>query len=150
MKKIITFLAFSISILLASDLKIEDGYIRATPPNLPNSAAFMKVKNSSNETVSLVKASSSASKVVELHTHLMKDSVMKMVQVPSIDIPANTEVSLQPGGFHIMLIGLNQALKEGENITLTLEFSNGESKTLTLPVKTVMGGMKHHGHNMNN
>ncbi|WP_320036409.1 copper chaperone PCu(A)C [Halarcobacter sp.] len=150
MKKIITLLAFSISILLASELKIEDGYVRATPPNLPNSAAFMKVKNSSNETISIVKASSDASKVVELHTHLMKDGVMKMIQVPSIEIPANTEVSLQPGGFHIMLIGLNQALKEGENITLTLEFSNGESKTLTLPVKTVMGGMKHHGHNMHN
>lgn len=150
MKKIITLLAFSISILLASELKIEDGYVRATPPNLPNSAAFMKVKNSSNETISIVKASSDASKVVELHTHLMKDGVMKMIQVPNIKIPANGEVSLQPGGLHIMLIGLNQALKEGENVTLTIEFSNGESKTITVPVKTVMGGMKHHGHHMNN
>jgi len=150
MKKIVVFMIFSISILFASNLKVEDGYVRATPPSLPNSAAFMKVINSSNETVSIVKALSNVSKVVELHTHLMKDGVMKMVQVPKIDVPANGEVSLQPGGFHIMLIGLNKALKEGESVTLTLEFSNGESKTITVPVKTVMDGMKHHGNHMHN
>lgn len=145
MKKILAMLALAISTLFASNIEVKDSYVRATPPNLPNSAAFMTVTNSSNNDISIVSASSDVSKVVELHTHDMKDGVMKMYQVPEIKIPANGQTVLKPGGFHVMFIGLNHPLKKGENVTFKLEFSNGESQTITAPIKTVMGGMKHHG-----
>lgn len=148
MKKITLVLLFSIMSVFATDLLVEDAYVRATPPNLPNSAAFMVLKNSSNENISVVKATSNVSKNVELHTHDMKDGVMKMYQVPKIDIPAKAETILKPGGFHVMFIGLHKPLKVGEKVTFTLELSNGETKTVTAPIKTVMAGMKHHGHDM--
>ena len=148
MKKFILFVLVSVSTLFASNIKVQDAYVRATPPNLPNSAAFMSVKNDSNKDISIVKASSNISKVVELHTHDMKDGVMKMYQIPEIVIPAKGKTTLKPGGLHIMFIGLKNPLKEGEEVTFTLELSNGESKTITAPIKTVMGGMKHHGHHM--
>lgn len=147
MKKLVLMGLFSAMSLLASNIEIENAYVRATPPNLPNSAAFMTVKNSSNEDIAIVNASSNVSKVVELHTHDMKDGVMKMYQIPKIDIKANSETILKPGGFHIMFIGLHNPLKVGEEVTFTIELSNGETKTITAPIKTVMGGMKHH--NMN-
>ena len=148
MKKLVLIALFSASTLLASSIKIENPYVRATPPNLPNSAAFMSVKNDSNKAVSIVSASSSISKVVELHTHDMKNGVMKMYQIPKIDIPANSKIDLKPGGLHVMFIGLNNPLKEGETVTFTLNLSNGETKTITAPIKKVMSGMKHHGKHM--
>jgi len=150
MKKFYLAVLLSISTLLASDITVEGAYARATPPNLPNSAAFMTVKNSSDKLVSIISASSEVSKVVELHTHDMKDGVMKMYQVPKIDIPAKGETVLKPGGFHIMFIGLHSPLKVGEEVTLTINLSNGESQRVTAPIKTVMGGMKHHGNKMGN
>lgn len=147
MKKFMLFVLFSVSTLIASDIEIEDAYVRATPPNLPNSAAFMVIENETNKDISIVKASSNISKTVELHTHDMKDGVMKMYQIPKIDIAANSKTVLKPGGLHIMFIGLKHPLKEGNEVTLTLEFSNGKSQTITAPIKKVMAGMKHHGHN---
>ncbi|WP_417332966.1 copper chaperone PCu(A)C [Halarcobacter sp.] len=149
MKKTLLGLLVASSALFASSIEVKDSYVRATPPGLPNSAAFMTVVNSGDKDVAIVKASSTVSKVVELHTHDMKDGVMKMYQVPKIDVASKSETVLKPGGFHIMLIGLHNPLKVGENVELTLELSNGETKTITAPVKTVMGGMKHHGHKMN-
>lgn len=145
MKKIILLTMLSVIIAYANNIKVEDPYVRATPPNLPNSAAFMILKNSSDKDISVIKASSDVSKVVELHTHDMKDGVMKMYQVPKIDIPAKGLTTLKPGGFHVMFIGLNQPLKVGNEVTFTLEYSNGETQTITAPIKTVMGGMKNHG-----
>ncbi len=145
MKTFVFFVLLSVSALFASDIKIENPYVRATPPNLPNSAVFMTLSNGSDKRLSLLKASSDVSEVVELHTHQMIDGVMKMYPVPEIAIPAQGKTTLKPGGLHIMLIGLKHALKEGEKVTLTLEFSNGESQSITAPVKTVMSGMQHHG-----
>ncbi len=142
MKKLaLSFLLLTAS-LFASNIKVENAYARATPPNLPNSAAFMELKNETNQDIALTWAKSNVSAVAELHTHDMKDGVMMMYQVPKIDIKANSTTALQPGGFHVMLIGLTQKpLKPNDEISLTLGFSNGEEQTITVPVKTVMGGM---------
>jgi len=145
LKKFITLGLLTSSLLFASNIEVEDPYVRATPPGLANSAAFMTVKNGSDANIAIVKATSDVSKVVELHTHTMKDGVMKMYQVPQIDVKAHSQTQLKPGGFHIMLIGLYKPLKVGEKVELTLQFSNGETKTITADVKTVMSGMKHHG-----
>ena len=145
MKKVILLSICSVLMVFASDITIQEPYVRATPPNLPNSAAFMRLKNSSNKNIAVVNATSNVSKVVELHTHDMKDGVLKMYKIPKIDIPANGETVLKPGGLHIMFIGLYNPLVKGEKVTFTLEFSNGETKTITAPIKTVMGGMKHRG-----
>jgi periplasmic copper chaperone A len=149
MKKIVSLVLFATSILFASNIEVKDAYVRATPPGLPNSAAFMTIKNAGDKNIAVLKASSDVSKVVELHTHSMKDGVMKMHPVPKIDVAAKSETVLKPGGFHVMFIGLKKPLKVGENVTFTLEFSNGETQTITAPVKTVMGGMQHHGQQMN-
>jgi len=144
MKKLILSALLSATTLLASHIEVHNAYVRATPPGLPNSAAFMTIKNTSSEDISIMSASSKVSKVVELHTHDMKNGVMKMYQVPKIDVAKHSKTVLKPGGYHIMLIGLYHPLKVGETVTLTLKLSNGERKTITAPIKTVMGGMKHH------
>jgi copper(I)-binding protein len=150
MKKLIAVTILSISTLLASNIEVKDAYVRATPPGLPNSAAFMTVVNDTSKDLTIVKASSNIAKAVELHTHDMSNGVMRMYQVPKVTIPKNGKTVFQPGGFHVMFIGLFNPLKTGKTVTFTLYLSNGETKTITAPIKTVMGGMMHKkmDHNM--
>ena len=127
--------------LYAQSVEVSDIYVREVPPNMPNSAAFMQLKNLTDKPIALVSAASKAAKTVELHEHVNVDGMMQMRQIPKINIPANGTTSLQPGGLHVMLIGLTQKLKEGDNVAITLNFSDGESVTLDAPVKKVPGMM---------
>ncbi|MGR6859116.1 copper chaperone PCu(A)C [Aliivibrio salmonicida] len=142
--------AFALSTILLSstafaqsDLVIENPYVRATPPNAVNSAIFMTIKNTGNEPRTLVSASTSAAKKVELHTVIKTDGMMKMREVDTIDISKNSDVMLKPGGLHIMLFELTQPLKEEEFIDVTLNFKNGDKEQFKAPVKKVMAGIKH-------
>ncbi|GLR73335.1 copper chaperone PCu(A)C [Aliivibrio sifiae] len=126
-----------------SELVIENPYARATPPNAVNSAIFMTIKNTGNEDRTLISASTSIAKKVELHTVVKTDGMMKMREVDTIDIPKNKDVMLKPGGLHIMLFELTQPLKEEEFIDVTLNFKNGDKEQFKAPVKKVMAGMKH-------
>jgi len=108
----------------------------------------MIITNNSANDVALVAAESSVSKVTELHTHTMEGGMMKMRQVPKIDLPAGKTVMLKPGGFHVMLIGLKQDLMPGQTVELTLKFDDGSSTHVSAPVKKLQmkmmkGGMRH-------
>ena len=135
----------------AEAVMVSDGYTRAVPPGQPNSASFMLLSNSSATPHALVAAASSVSKVTELHTHTMAEGMMQMRQVEQIEIPANGTTRLQPGGLHLMLIGLTQQLKPGDEVALTLSFEDGSELKTTLPVRMLQmqmmqpgqGGMMH-------
>ena len=123
--------------LFASPLIVEDLYIRATPPNSKNSAAFMVIKNADKKEIKLLAAGSKIADRVELHHHVMEDGLMKMRQVEEIIIKAGSSVTLQPGGYHVMFFNLKQPLKEGQSISLSLTFDNGEQLTVDAPVQKI-------------
>ena len=127
----------------ADNLQAQDAYARAVPPGVSNSAAFLSLTNSSETDHALVAAESDASKVVELHTHLMEDGMMKMRRVEKIDLPAGETVRLQPGGLHLMLIGLTRQLSPGEDVQIKLVFEDGSRTSMKTPVKTVQQTMEH-------
>ena len=142
----IVLVALSINVN-AADVMVMDAYVRATPPGAMNSAAFMTLHNHSASEKALVSAETTAAKVVELHNHVNENGVMKMRQVAGgIKLPAHGMVTLQPGGLHVMLMGLVQDLKEGNAITLTLHFDDGSSQGLTVPVKNTVKPMQMHHH----
>jgi len=143
MKKLVILALLSVTSLFASNIEVKDAYVRATPPGLPNSAAFMTIVNESAKKIDIVKVSSTIAKSVELHTHDMKNGVMSMYQVPKVTVPKKGKIVLKPGGFHVMFIGLHKPLQVGNSVVFTLELANGETKTITAPVKSVMGGMNH-------
>jgi periplasmic copper chaperone A len=126
----------------ADGVAISDAYVRAVPPGQPNSASFMTVKNSSGSDHALVGGSSPAAEVVELHTHTMEDGMMRMRQVERIDLPAGKDVTLKPGGLHVMLIGLKQKLIPGEKVPLTLKFEDGSEVAVDAPVHKLQMKMK--------
>ena len=130
----------------AGSVTVMHPYVRAVPSGHPNSAAFMVLKNTSEQDRALVSARSNISKVVELHTHKKEGGMMRMRQVKQIDIKAGSKTVLKPGGLHVMFIGLKQQLKAGDKVELELEFDDGSTEKLTAPVKMVAGMHKKKKH----
>lgn len=103
-------------------------FVRMVPPGAQATGAFMVLKNNGDKDAKVVGASSPAAKATELHDHINDGGVMKMRPVPSITIKAKGEAVLKPGSLHVMLIGLNAPMKEGEKIAITLNFDDGSSR----------------------
>ena len=119
--------------------------IRARPSlgMAKNSAAFFTVHNKSDKDNKLVSAAGDVAKKIQLHNHIKDNGVFRMRQVEFIAMPAHGEAKLAPGGYHVMLIGLNRKLKVGDSFKLKLSFANGETQTITVPVMKIGGhGMK--------
>lgn len=140
----------------ADGVSVGDPYVRLAPPGQKVTGAFMMFRNADDKDHKVVKAESAVAGVTELHTHVNEGGMMKMRQVKEIEIKAKGETALKPGGLHIMLIDLKQALKEGENVAITVTFEDGSSKKLEAPVRRPQammqapmpmnhdnGGMKH-------
>ncbi len=108
--------------------------IRATAPGQTVSGAFMTLVNNSATAYALTSVSFSGASVVEIHETSMNEDMMRMRKVSHIDIPANGSAELKPGGYHIMLIGLEKDLKAGTTETLTLTFSDDSQKTVEAQV----------------
>ncbi len=126
----------------SDEISIVDPYVRAVPPGQKISAAFLQLDNASDSMQSIVSASSPAAEVVELHTHIHDNGMMKMRRIEKIDIPAKGKTLLKPGGLHIMLIDLKNNLKLGQEVSVTLKFSDGSEKTFSAPVRKIqMPGM---------
>lgn len=143
MKFLIPALLLSASLTQAADLRIEDAMARAVPPTAKMSAAFMTLTNNADTDLAVISAESSVAKAVELHNNRMTDGKMKMRQVNQIDLPANQTTELKPGGQHVMLIGLKRALVEGETIDLKLNFSDGSSESMEIPIQKIKPMMQH-------
>ena len=130
---------------VASAVSINDPYIRAVPPVVTTTAAFMQVQNSDAVVHAIVSASTPLAGTVELHTHEHDNGVMRMRQVPRIELPPAETVVLEPDGLHVMLFDLKSTLSPGDEVPLTLVFDDGSSKQVKATVRHVEGMMmKHH------
>ena len=125
---------------------VHDAYVRATPPGQPNAAAYLVLRNNAKRDIRLVSVKSDVAEVAELHSHAMDAGMMKMRRVEHIDVPAGGETVLQPGGLHIMLMGLVKQLKPGEYVSLEFHFDNGQKQSMRVPVKLIAGMSMTSGH----
>lgn len=151
MKQIITPLFAALSLTLSaaafSQVAVKDPWVRATVAQQKATGAFMQL--TATQDVKLISATSPAAKMVEIHTMEMDKDVMKMRQIMSLDLPAGKAVELKPGSYHVMLMGLNAQVKEGDIVPLTLTVEGKDKKTQTIEVKAVGKAMNNSAHKMN-
>jgi copper(I)-binding protein len=120
----------------AGNLRIEHPYARATVSGQPSGAAYLTIENKGNNPDRLIAIASPISNAVEMHTMSMDGNVMKMREVSSIELKPSVKVSMKPGdGYHIMLIGLKQPLKIGDQFPLTLTFEKAGKAEVTVWVE---------------
>lgn len=105
-------------------------------------AVYMILHNHTNVDDALIGVSTDVAESAELHLSEVQNDVMSMTPQERIEIPAGGAVTLETGGYHIMLIGLKQDLNVGDEITITLHYENYQDVTVTVPVKEA-GGESH-------
>lgn len=119
----------------AQEVSVKDAWIRGTVQGQSAAGAFMELTGKSN--ARLVGAASPAAKTVEVHNMKVENGVMKMFPVDGVDLPAGKTVKLAPGGYHVMLMGLQKPLNAGDQVPLrlTFELSNKKRETIEFAVE---------------
>lgn len=119
--------------LTVGDITIEAPFTRATLPNAPVGGGFFTIVNNGQEDDRLVSAESTIAKDTQIHEMAMEGDVMKMRHLDDgLVIPAGGSVTLEPGGFHLMFMGLNGPIVEGDKVSVTLTFEKAGTITLDL------------------
>jgi periplasmic copper chaperone A len=141
-----------------SEINVEQPWARATPAGAMTGAVYMTLTNKTKDADRLTAASSDVAAKVQIHEMAIENGIMKMRQlVNGLAIPAGGSVTLKPGGFHVMLIGLKKRLIAGQTLPLTLTFTKAGSISITVPIQAIgatssgkggMGGMGNMGNNM--
>ncbi|MBW6495559.1 MAG: copper chaperone PCu(A)C [Burkholderiaceae bacterium] len=114
-------------------VRVSNAWVRATVARQSVTGAFMRLDSPTD--ARLISATTPAAGAVEIHRMSMESDVMKMAPVTGIDIPAGTSVSLQPGGYHLMLIKLKSQIKAGDTIPLTLLIEDRDHKRTSVEVR---------------
>lgn len=123
-----------------AEIQVTTAWSRELPPSAPVGAAFMTIDNHSDQADRLIGAQSLIAEVTELHAHIHAGDVMRMVKVDAVDIPAHGQLTLEPGGYHVMLINLNKPLVAGETLPLTLQFEHAGQMDITVNIKSSDAG----------
>ncbi|WP_330925915.1 copper chaperone PCu(A)C [Candidatus Sororendozoicomonas aggregata] len=114
-----------------------DPYVKETIANNTSTAGYITLVNNKTSDIQLIAVSVApdVAAKAELHGHKMEGDIMKMHEVASLDLPSGTPVKLEPGGYHVMLMGLKQPLIPASEVNVTFQFSDGESLNVAMPVK---------------
>ncbi len=138
---------FLSTIILAANISISDVMVREVPAVSANTAGYLTLLNNSKQVITLKSVDSDLAARTEIHGHSMKGGMMKMFKVSGgLELPPGKPVTLEAGGYHIMLMGLKAELKEGDKVELTLHFSDGDAVDITAPVKKLSMKEHHHHH----
>jgi len=131
--------------IIKDKIIINDAWVREVPPGTSVSAVYLTIENKGDDD-KLVGMSSEAAENAELHTSKVDENgVATMEMIKILDIPSDNAVELEPGGMHIMLIGLKESLVGKESVNLKLVFDEAGDIVIEVPVKKVgQGGHKHH------
>jgi len=133
------------------DLTVETPWARATPAGAKVGGAYMKIHNAGTEADRLVGGALAGASGVEVHEMSMTNNVMKMRHLPNgLEIKPGQTVELKPGGYHLMVLGLRDGLKQGDKVKGSLKFEKAGSVDVeysVAPIGAQSGGghmnMKH-------
>jgi copper(I)-binding protein len=127
------------------DLHIDHPWARPTPPTAQNAALYMEIRNSGAQPDILAGVKTTLAATAEMHATLDEDGVMKMRRVENgVEVPAGGSVKFEPAGFHVMLIGLKEPLKEGARHPVTLVFQKAGEIAVEIAVEKGVASGGHH------
>ncbi len=119
-----------------SAITIKNARVRQNIPPQTLTAAYLSVHNRGPATA-LISASTPGAQVAEIHVVTTDGNIMRMKKIDRLPIPANGSATLQPGGNHLMLIGLKRDLTPGDSLDLTLAFAHGQVQTVRAPIVSI-------------
>ncbi|MCW5745685.1 MAG: copper chaperone PCu(A)C [Alphaproteobacteria bacterium] len=126
-------------------LTIDHPWARETASMARAGGAFMTIENKGGTPDKLLRARSPVAARTEVHTVIRDGDVMRMREVPAIELAPNSKVELKPGGYHVMLMELKAPLKAGDKFPLTLTFEKAGEITVDIVVEKLSGPQTDHG-----
>jgi copper(I)-binding protein len=137
MRKFLFLLFFLTPLSHASNLAtVKDAWIRLPPPGADIAAAYLTLE--AKRPLELSSATSPAAEAVELHSMSMKNGVMEMRHLLSLELKPGKPTTLEPGGLHLMLINLKKPLKAGAKVPIVLSFKQGKRVAETITVQALV------------
>lgn len=109
-------------------------------------AGFLTLSNPDKTADALVAVESPAARKVEIHRSVMSGGVSSMQKLERVALAPGGQVVFAPGGHHLMLLGLKQALKTGDKVPATLVFASGAKVKATFEVRVAAPAAEHHHH----
>jgi copper(I)-binding protein len=109
------------------DLVPKGAWVRSTLEKQPMSAAYLSLRNTTQETIEIIGVETDASKQSLIHKTIDEDGVAKMRHQKSVTVEPGKKVIFEQGGLHVMLLGLDKPIKEGEFVTLNFKTKKGKT-----------------------
>jgi len=119
-------------------LRVTGSYFNRPVPGSSVAAAYMTLQNEGREALTLATFFSGAVERVELHNHEMSEGLMQMRRVDQLTVAAGESIRFEPGGYHLMLFGVNDSLSTVDGIDLVLGLADGQSITVRAQVKELL------------
>ena len=114
---------------------VDGAWVRASIGGSKVSAVYLAITNRGETVDRLVGAATERAGHAMIHRSVVEDGVMKMRRVDAIEIPSGESVRLEPGGLHVMLMGVSSPLETEERISVTLVFERAGEVALSVPVR---------------
>jgi copper(I)-binding protein len=117
----------------------KDVWVREAPAGRPTTAIFLVLTNTGSTVRHLVHGATDVADTLELHEMKRDGNMMQMSPVSRITVPAGGDVTLRPGGLHLMLFGLRRPLVAGDTIRVSLTLDDGTKLDVPAEVRAMMG-----------
>jgi periplasmic copper chaperone A len=119
----------------ADGIAITQAWSRATPGGAQVASGYMTIKNNGPAADRLLGGSTDVAAKVEVHEMATKDGVVTMREIEDgVPVAPGATVTLAPGGFHLMLVNVKKPLKQGDVVTVTLNFEKAGKKEVDFNV----------------
>jgi copper(I)-binding protein len=130
----------------AGDLEIIHPSIPAPPASTKAAGGHMGIRNDGDAPDRLIGVEMDAADHIMLHTtEIGSDGVARMIHLDAIELPPGETVLLQPGGLHVMMMGLRRTFEEGDMIPATLVFERAGRVEVEFAVEPREGLGEDHG-----
>lgn len=122
----------------AATIVVQTPWLRATPKGAPVAGGYATIVNHGSQPDRLAAASLAIAPTGEIHAMSMKDGMMHMERLEhGLEIKPGSQVTLAPGGDHLMFLEPARPLQDGETIEGSLVFE----KAGTIAVLFSVAGM---------
>lgn len=127
-----------------AQIAVADAWVRSTADIGSTGAAYFTLCNNGPAPITLNAITASIASTAEIHeTTRRDDGVVSMKPISALVVAPGTSVALKPGGTHVMLVSVTESVTDGDQVQLTLAFSDGTSVETLATARSLLPGAEH-------
>lgn len=119
----------------AATVVVNDAFMPQLAPGQSVGAVFMRIANDTPDDIVLNYVHAPIASNIEVHRTIYDEGMMQMRPVKHVRVEAGKSLLFEPGGYHLMLFGVENQPEVGETFELTLEFEGGVNVITQVRVK---------------